>query len=175
MVNNWLIFNQLRTSSRPTRRGILGATIVLLANATVPVGLRSLQLSFTKIRVVVASAGWVRHLEKAGFVVRVAETAGLDAVKRRLGVPADLKSCHTAEVDGYVPEGHVPAAAVRRLLEQRPNGIGLAVPGMPAGSPGMEGGVLQKYEVVLFGATGRQTFMHFVGRTLRGRQPRDKV
>jgi hypothetical protein len=110
----------------------------------------------------------VRHLEKAGFVVTVAETAGLDAVKRRLGVPADLKSCHTAEVDGYVLEGHVPAAAVRQLLEQRPDGIGLAVPGMPAGSPGMEGGVPQKYEVVLFGATGRQTFMRFVGADVAG-------
>jgi hypothetical protein len=62
-----------------------------------------------------------------------------------------------------VLEGHVPAVAVRRLLEERPTAIGLAVPGMPAGSPGMEGGVPQKYEVVLFGATGRQSFMHFVG------------
>jgi hypothetical protein len=108
-------------------------------------------------------AGWVRHLKEAGFTVTVEKTTDLQPVRKRLGVPADLAACHTAEIDGYVLEGHVPAAAVRRLLEQRPAAIGLAVPGMPAGSPGMEGGVSQKYEVVLFGATGRQPFMHFVG------------
>jgi hypothetical protein len=108
-------------------------------------------------------SGWVRHLKDAGFTVTVAATADLQPVRKRLGVPADLAACHTAEVDGYVLEGHVPAAAVRRLLEQRPTAIGLAVPGMPAGSPGMEGGAPQRYVVVLFGAGGRQSFMHFVG------------
>jgi hypothetical protein len=108
-------------------------------------------------------SGWVRHLKDAGFAVTVAATADLQPVRKRLGVPADLAACHTAEVDGYVLEGHVPAAAVRRLLEQRPTAIGLAVPGMPAGSPGMEGGAPQRYDVVLFGAGGRQSFMHFVG------------
>ena len=108
-------------------------------------------------------AGWVRHLEDAGFAVTVEETTDLQPVKKRLGVPADLAACHTAEVDGYVLEGHVPAAAVRRLLEKRPTAIGLAVPGMPAGSPGMEGGVPRRYDVVLFGADGREPFMHFVG------------
>ncbi len=108
-------------------------------------------------------AGWVRHLKDAGFGVRVEETTNLQPVRKRLGVPADLAACHTAEVDGYVLEGHVPAAAVRRLLEQRPQAVGLAVPGMPVGSPGMEGGTPQRYDVVLFGANGRQSFMHFVG------------
>lgn len=108
-------------------------------------------------------AGWVRHLKDAGFTVTVEKTTNLQPVRKRLGVPADLAACHTAEVGGYVLEGHVPAAAVRRLLEEQPAAIGLAVPGMPAGSPGMEGGVPQKYEVVLFGATGRKPFMHFVG------------
>jgi hypothetical protein len=108
-------------------------------------------------------AGWAQHVKDAGFAVTVEETADLQPVKKRLGVPADLAACHTAEVDGYVLEGHVPAAAVRRLLEKRPTAIGLAVPGMPAGSPGMESGVPQRYDVVLFGANGRQPFMHFVG------------
>jgi hypothetical protein len=108
-------------------------------------------------------SGWVRHLKDAGFAVTVEATADLQPVRKRLGVPADLAACHTAEVGGYVLEGHVPAAAVRRLLEQRPTGVGLAVPGMPAGSPGMEGGAPQRYDVVLFGAGGRQSFMHFVG------------
>jgi hypothetical protein len=105
----------------------------------------------------------VQHVRDAGFAVTVEETTDLQPVRKRLGVPADLAACHTAEVDGYVLEGHVPAAAVRRLLEKRPAAIGLAVPGMPAGSPGMESGVPQRYDVVLFGATGRQPFMHFVG------------
>ena len=108
-------------------------------------------------------AGWVQHLKAAGFAVTVKETVDLEIVRKRLGVPADLAACHTAEVGGYVLEGHVPAVAVRRLLENRPPATGLAVPGMPAGSPGMEGGVLQKYEVVLFGPTGRRPFMQFVG------------
>ena len=108
-------------------------------------------------------SGWVRHLKDSGFAVRVEETTNLQPVRKRLGVPVDLAACHTAEVDGYVLEGHVPAAAVRRLLEQRPSAIGLAVPGMPAGSPGMEGGTPQRYDVVLFGKTDRQPFMHFVG------------
>jgi hypothetical protein len=108
-------------------------------------------------------AGWVRHVKDAGFTVTVEKTTDLQPVRKRLGVPADLAACHTAEVDGYVLEGHVPAPAVRRLLEQRPTAIGLAVPGMPAGSPGMEGGTPQRYDVVLFGKSGRQPFMHFVG------------
>src|SRR5207302_5829894 len=109
-------------------------------------------------------SGWVRHLKDAGFAVTVEENTDLQPViKNRLGVPADLAACHTAEVDGYVLEGHVPAVAVRRLLEQRPTATGLAVPGMPAGSPGMEGGTPQRYDVVLFGANGRQSFMHFLG------------
>ena len=108
-------------------------------------------------------AGWVRHLKDAGFAVRVEETTNLQPIRKRLGVPADLAACHTAEVNGYVLEGHVPAVAVRRLLEQRPTATGLAVPGMPAGSPGMEGGTHRRYDVILFGANGRQSFMHFLG------------
>jgi hypothetical protein len=80
------------------------------------------------------------------------------AIKRRLGVPDDLASCHTAEVAGYVIEGHVPAGALMRLLELRPKVIGLAVPGMPAGSPGMEGGTPEVYEVFLFDKDGRSSF-----------------
>lgn len=108
-------------------------------------------------------AAWVRHLKDAGFAVTVEETANLQAVRKRLGVPGDLAACHTAEIEGYVIEGHVPALAVRQLLEKRPAAVGLAVPGMPAGSPGMEGGTPRKYDVVLFGPSGRQSFLRFVG------------
>ena len=108
-------------------------------------------------------SGWVRHLQAAGFVVTVDRTKDLRSARERLGVPADLAACHTAEVGGYVLEGHVPAVAVRRLLEKRPAATGLAVPGMPIGSPGMEGGEAQPYDVVLFGGSGRQTFMRATG------------
>lgn len=151
-----------------TRRGILGATLVLLATPTRPGWAQASRIVVYKDPNCGCCSGWVRHLEKAGFVVKVRETADLNAVRKGLGVPADLSSCHTAEIDGYVLEGHIPAVAVWRLLEERPNSIGLAVPGMPAGSPGMGGDVVQKYEVVLFGATGRQTFMRFVGTDIAG-------
>ena len=77
-----------------------------------------------------------------------------------------LAACHTAEAGGYVLEGHAPAAAVHRLLSERPDATGLAVPGMPAGAPGMEGGSPDKYEVVLFGAKDR--FMRFIGPVVVG-------
>jgi len=105
----------------------------------------------------------VKHLKDAGFAVTVKEASDLQPVRKRLGVPVDLAACHTAEVDGYVLEGHVPGIAVRRLLAERPTAIGLSVPGVPAGSRGMEGGTPRPYDVVLFGKTGRQPFMHFVG------------
>jgi hypothetical protein len=81
---------------------------------------------------------WAEHLHVAGFTVELRDTNEINRVKARLGVPADLASCHTAEVASYVIEGHVPAPAIRRLLSERPKARGLAVPGMPVGSPGME-------------------------------------
>jgi hypothetical protein len=106
---------------------------------------------------------WIEHLRRAGFPVKVVQTRDLASVRKRLNVPADLGSCHTAEVQGYVVEGHVPAAAVRQLLAQKPEAVGLAVPGMPIGSPGMEGGAAETYEVVLFGPQGRRTFARYRG------------
>jgi hypothetical protein len=108
-------------------------------------------------------AGWVRHLQQAGFLVKNIDTADLEPVKTRLGVPAELAACHTAQTGSYVKEGHVPVVALRRLLEDKPSAAGLAVPGMPIGAPGMEGGSPEPYEVVLFGHAGRRTYMRFVG------------
>jgi hypothetical protein len=108
-------------------------------------------------------SGWVQHLQNAGFATKVLDTRDIDAVKRRLGVPDDLAACHTAEVAGYIVEGHVPAAALRRFLAEKPNATGLAVPGMPIGSPGMEGGRPEKYDVVLFTPNSRRTYMSFIG------------
>jgi hypothetical protein len=81
---------------------------------------------------------WVAHVEKAGFMVRVTEARDLAARKRAAGVPDALRSCHTAIIDGYFIEGHVPATDIVRLLLEKPLAFGLAVPDMPIGSPGME-------------------------------------
>ena len=91
---------------------------------------------------------WVEHLRQAGLQVEVRETGNLDAVKQRLGVSRKLGSCHTATVGGYIIEGHVPAAQVQRLLREKPPVAGIAVPGMPVGSPGMEGPGGKPYQVV---------------------------
>lgn len=108
---------------------------------------------------------WVEHLRGAGFGTQIHESNDLEPLKRRLGIPAILESCHTAEIDGFVIEGHVPASAIRRLLTERPAAIGLAVPGMPIGSPGMEvpGTPNEIYEVVLFGPTGQRVFARYRG------------
>jgi hypothetical protein len=110
---------------------------------------------------------WVDHLRASGFLAEVIETAAINRVKSKLGVPQSLASCHTAEVDKYVIEGHVPAPAIKRLLSERPLAKGLAVPGMPVGSPGMEiaGSDPETYEVVLFGAFGQRSFGRFRGAT----------
>jgi len=107
-------------------------------------------------------SGWVQHLQQAGFDTKVLDTSDLETVKRRLGIPDDLAACHTAEVAGFVIEGHVPAAALKRFLAEKPHARGLAVPGMPIGSPGMEGRKPEKYDVVLFGPEGRRTYMSFI-------------
>jgi hypothetical protein len=97
---------------------------------------------------------WVAHVKNAGFRTRVESVADLAAVKEQRGVPALLGSCHTAVVDGYVIEGHVPAEDIQRLLRESPDVAGLAVPGMPMGSPGMEGPRRDRYEVIAFQKDG---------------------
>jgi hypothetical protein len=108
---------------------------------------------------------WAEHVRAAGFPVEVVETNELNRVKLRLGVPASLASCHTAQVDGFVIEGHVPAAAIKRLIAARPQVKGLAVPGMPVGSPGMEvqGAEPETYDVLAFGPGGSSRFARFRG------------
>lgn len=98
--------------------------------------------------------GWVEHLREAGFTVDARDVRDLMTVKRDAGVPVGMSSCHTALVDGYVVEGHVPAEHVARMLEQRPEIVGIAVPGMPIGSPGMEGGTPEPYQVLTIGHDG---------------------
>ena len=100
---------------------------------------------------------WVEHLRAAGFEteVRDVEQAALDVLKAELGIAPEHASCHTATVEGYVVEGHVPAEDIRRLLAERPEAHGLAVPGMPVGSPGMEmGDSREPYDTLLIGTNG---------------------
>ncbi len=98
---------------------------------------------------------WVEYLRAEGFDVRVVEMEDVTPAARRLGVPDDLRSCHSASIEGYAGEGHVPAADIRRLLAERPDAAGIAVPGMPVGSPGMEqGNVRQPYATILFRRDG---------------------
>ncbi len=102
---------------------------------------------------------WADHLRESGFSVTVTEIDDLASLKAQQSVPTALQSCHTAVVDGYTIEGHVPASDIARLLAERPDAAGLAVPGMPIGSPGMEQGDRRDpYAVILFGEDGESVF-----------------
>ena len=101
---------------------------------------------------------WIAHLEKNGFATTVIDQ-GNNAARARLGMPQKFGSCHTALIQGYVIEGHVPAADIQRLLKEKPKALGLAVPGMPIGSPGMDGpeykGKKDPYDVLIIDSKGR--------------------
>ena len=102
---------------------------------------------------------WIERMKAAGFTVKARDVADTSPVAKAAGVPDRLRSCHTAKVGGYVIEGHVPAADIKRLLATKPKGaLGLSVPGMVAGSPGMEmGGRSDRYQVMLIKADGKHT------------------
>jgi hypothetical protein len=103
---------------------------------------------------------WVKHLEKSGFAPTVHDLADLSETKDTLGVPTALRSCHTAVIGGYVIEGHVPADLIRKIVSDKPvNLVGLAVPGMPVGSPGMEvaGGRKDAFDVIAFTREGKRS------------------
>lgn len=101
---------------------------------------------------------WIRHLEDNGFAVTYRDE-GNSAAREELGMPVRYGSCHTGVVDGYVIEGHVPARDILRLLDERPDALGLSVPAMPRGSPGMDGpmygGITDPYDVLLIGHDGK--------------------
>ncbi len=99
---------------------------------------------------------WVEHMREAGFTVEVEDTNAIGEVKMAAGLPPQLQSCHTSFIGDYVFEGHVPAATIAKFLAEEPAAKGLAVPGMPVGSPGMEmGGRVDPYDVIAFDAEGR--------------------
>lgn len=131
------------------------------ANATTHTGTNG-AASLAPVSVMVykdASCGcckeWVKHMQKAGFVVTSQDSTDMAGIKKKLGVPDALGSCHTAVIGDYLIEGHVPADVVQIMLREKPVARGLAVPGMPMGSPGMEGPIKQKYDVMLFERSGK--------------------
>ena len=153
------------TSPRRSGSFALFVTFVLLAAQSIssaqqkPPAVKPL-LSVYKTPTCGCCAKWVDHMRANGFDAKVQDLPDLSAVKAKLGVPAELGSCHTAQVGRYVIEGHIPADAVHRLLKERPTTVsGLAVPGMPMGSPGMEvpGGSVQPYLILTFDRQGQTT------------------
>lgn len=105
---------------------------------------------------------WIDHLQAAGFEVEAHDRDNMSRIKAELGIGRPLQSCHTALVDGYTIEGHVPAEDIIRLLKQRPEVSGLSVPGMPIGSPGMEANYIEPYDVVAFDKAGNtETFTEY--------------
>jgi hypothetical protein len=140
----------------PTRRQFLA---VVAASTVSRVALAELSAAPSVITVYKdpgceCCARWVKHLSANGFVVSVHDVQNMDEIKRTMNVPPSLESCHTAVVDKYVVEGHVPADVIKKFLAEKPSMLGLAVPGMPTGSPGMEGGRAERYNVVAFDRSG---------------------
>ena len=128
------------------------AALALVACAQ---GAAAATLMVTKTATCGCCKHWVEHMKKAGFKVQVHDVEDVTPTATRLGVPARLRSCHSASIGGYAIEGHVPAADVKRLLATRPKAAGLAVPGMVAGSPGMESPDPQPYKTLLFDKAGK--------------------
>ncbi|HEU4705003.1 MAG TPA: DUF411 domain-containing protein [Sphingomicrobium sp.] len=129
------------------------APLALLASAE---GAVAATLLVTKTAFCGCCRIWVEHMKKAGFTVEVHDVEDVTPTARKLGVPDKLRSCHTSRIGGYAIEGHVPAADIKRLLAQRPKAAGIAVPGMVAGTPGMEqGGHSEPYKVILFDRAGK--------------------
>jgi hypothetical protein len=141
----------------PARRVLLLGALALGLAGTSRVHAASATAEVWKSPTCACCQDWIAHMESNGFEVRVHDT-GNAATRARLGVAQKYGSCHTALVDGYAIEGHVPASEVRRLLEERPAAVGLAVPGMPIGAPGMDGPVYRgrrdPYDVLLLKADG---------------------
>lgn len=140
------------TTDRQLRRRLLQAAL-LMPFAALAAPPQKQRIDVWKSPYCGCCKDWVVHLEAEGFTVVTHEVDDLDAARRRLGMPARYASCHTARAGRYLLEGHVPAREIRRLLVEKPMAIGLAVPGMPVGSPGMDGpaygGRRDPYDVLL--------------------------
>ena len=148
--------------SRNSWKGIAAGAAVVLIAGTAFAGLSTKDAGALEVTVYKSpNCGccnkWIAHLGANGFKVNAHDLADLTQIKLEHGVRRELTSCHTALVDGYVIEGHVPAEDIQRLLQERPDVVGLAVPGMPMGSPGMEGPTSEPYNVLTFDREGNTT------------------
>lgn len=130
-------------------------TLMLTAAFNLPVYAESPVVTVYKSPTCGCCKKWIAHLEKNGFKVNAHDTYTLDQIKQEKGIPPALSACHTASVNGYIVEGHVPADAIKKLLRERPKAKGITVPGMPLGSPGMEVGRAEPYDVLLFDDAGK--------------------
>ncbi len=153
--------SRLYLMAHTTRRAWLAGTAVLaLASSTMIAYAAPATLPVWKDPNCGCCKDWIAHLEKNGFATTVIEQ-GNSAARARLGMPQKFGSCHTALVQGYVIEGHVPVADIQRLLKEKPKALGLSVPGMPIGSPGMDGpaygGRRDAYQVLLIQRDGSNT------------------
>lgn len=149
-------------SRRRVIQNLTAATSVALTGMAMPALADATVLQVYKSPLCGCCGAWVEHMRSAGMSVRVTEIENVGPIKRDLGVPEDLQSCHTAVIDGYVIEGHVPARELARLLRERPAATGLAVPDMPIGSPGMEqGDRVDPYRVILFSGADRMTYARY--------------
>jgi hypothetical protein len=146
-----------------TRLAALGATVIAVGGSAAAFSLRPAPaeaspptaITVYKTPTCGCCSAWIDHLKENGFAVTAKDVPDLTALKRHYGVTQELASCHTGFVNGYVIEGHVPADVIAKLLKEKPKVKGIAVPGMPMGSPGMEGPRSERYDVVTFDSTGK--------------------
>lgn len=150
-------------NTRPHRRQALLLLTTAILSGPAAIAGTQLSIQVYKDPSCGCCGAWVDKLRQAGFAVSVSETTDMDAVKTRLGVPLDLQSCHTGVIQGHAVEGHVPPTDIRTYLSKNPKSAGIAVPGMPSGSPGMESadGSTDPYTVWEFYSGGkRRAFAH---------------
>jgi hypothetical protein len=140
-----------------TRSRIVKAIFAASLLTSMPVQAAGPKINVYKTTTCGCCGKWVEHLKANGFTPVVTDVPSTAEYRRKYGVPEQLLSCHTATVGGYSVEGHVPAADIQRLLKEKPKAQGLAVPGMPLGSPGMEAARKDPYSVLLFTSDGRTT------------------
>jgi hypothetical protein len=143
-----------------SRRAILAGSVALLAGLASRVAAADKPtVTVYKTRTCGCCKLWVTHLRRNGYPVNTEDLDDLAPIKKQYGIPDAVASCHTGRVDGYIVEGHVPADVIDRLLRERPQVAGIAVPGMPIGSPGMEvpGRPAERYQILTFDRAGATT------------------
>ena len=138
-------------------KSIVQAIVAIGMIASLPLTAAGPKVTVYKTTTCGCCGKWVEHLKTNGFDVTVQDVPSTTEYRQKYGVPEKLASCHTAVVNGYSIEGHVPASDIKQLLKTAPKAKGLAAPGMPAGSPGMEGARSDAYSVLLFDAKGNST------------------